>query len=694
MAGISYPVIPDPVPTPNDNAKALLGICAEEELLVVNNLQNMNSHYLNKKTYCKGSEWISELDICIVSKGLLSLIESFDVVRDNSLPSDHAPISVTLQPPSPCLETLKLRSFELGKHGAEINVIDIVKNRQSISKRPIRYQNINYELFVSKLNEIDLHTQCSDDIDVTASTITETLYECGSASKYPRCARVEEVTDGRGRWERMLDNNDQAKLWQAINWRGETTDDSNNTQSMPDDEVFKEHFEKIFNPPDILYPNANDLHSHLNIPILDDIINVEEVQRQIKRLKPGKACGPDGVPPTIFKVLPVQWIMFITTLFNNIFLTASYPTSWITAKLFSIYKHGSKALPSNYRAINVINTIAKLYDMVLSARLHQWFVPHREKAGSQPGRGCVEHLVTLRVLMDIARRKKLKLFITFVDFSRAYDCVPRFDLFMSLKRMGCGVTMLLALAAMYRCTNRVVGTAVIATTVGVRQGSPTSCILLILYVNEMIQMLKQRCPVDGFLAWLHVLVMMDDTILLSTTQDGMKSKIKILQEFCSTRGMIINDNKTKFMVLNGDKEDKENITSENNVISCCDHYIYLGSPFTDDGSPSTTSTIKLHANMKMCHTLKFISFINKNNDVPFIAKKKIFDAPLMSSLLYGCESWLNGVTKPIEKQYKWCIKQLLGVRKTTNNDVCMVELGMPPVYALVKANQRKFFKEM
>ncbi len=113
MAGISYPVIPDPVPTPNDNAKALLGICAEEELLVVNNLQNMNSHYLSKKTYCKGSEWISELDICIVSKGLLSLIESFDVVRDNSLPSDHAPISVTLQPPSPCLETLKLRSFEL-----------------------------------------------------------------------------------------------------------------------------------------------------------------------------------------------------------------------------------------------------------------------------------------------------------------------------------------------------------------------------------------------------------------------------------------------------------------------------------------------------------------------------------------------------------------------------------------------------
>ena len=35
VVGISYPVIPDPVPTPNDNARAMLGICVEEQLLVV-----------------------------------------------------------------------------------------------------------------------------------------------------------------------------------------------------------------------------------------------------------------------------------------------------------------------------------------------------------------------------------------------------------------------------------------------------------------------------------------------------------------------------------------------------------------------------------------------------------------------------------------------------------------------------------
>ena len=102
----------------------------------------------------------------------------------------------------------------------------------------------------------------------------------------------------------------------------------------------------------------------------------------------------------------------------------------------------------------------------------------------------------------------------------------------------------------------------------------------------------------------------------------------------------------------------------------------------------------MHANNKMCHALKFISFVNRNNDVPFIVKKKIFDAAVTSSLLYGCESWLAGDIKPVEKQYKWCIKQLLGVRKTTTNDVCMIQLGLPPLRALIRAKQRTFFKNM
>ena len=70
--------------------------------------------------------------------------------------------------------------------------------------------------------------------------------------------------------------------------------------------------------------------------------------------------------------------------------------------------------------------------------------------------------------------------MTFVDFSKAYDLVPRHILFSVLKHLGCGAAMLSVIVAMYSVTQSIIGTAVITTAIGVRQGSPTSCLLFIL----------------------------------------------------------------------------------------------------------------------------------------------------------------------------------------------------------------------
>ena len=330
--------------------------------------------------------------------------------------------------------------------------------------------------------------------------------------------------------------------------------------------------------------------------------------------------------------------------------------------------------------------------MVLCARLNRWFSPYREQAGCQAGRGCLEFIVTLRLLCDVARRKKFKLFITFVDFSQAYDRVPRDVMFRVLKRLGCGVTMLSALVALYKITHSVIGSAVISAAVGVRQGSPTSCLLFIIFVNDLISLIRQNCDADGFLAWLHLLILMDDTVLLATKRENMIHKIKLLNQFCASHGMKINESKTNFFVINGNTSDKEAMLVDDVSVSVCDHYTYLGSTFSADGC--TTTAIKLHAQNKMSHALKFVSFVNKNNDVPFHVKSKVFQAAFMSTILYGCESWLNGDVKPINKMYMWCIKQMLGVRKTPCNDLCLMELGYPPLRSLILSKQRKFFSRM
>ena len=53
--------------------------------------------------------------------------------------------------------------------------------------------------------------------------------------------------------------------------------------------------------------------------------------------------------------------------------------------------------------------------------------------------------------------------------------------------------MLGALVVIHTQTENLFGTAVVLFTMGVRQGSPTSCLLFILFVDELIKIIKGGC---------------------------------------------------------------------------------------------------------------------------------------------------------------------------------------------------------
>ena len=100
-------------------------------------------------------------------------------------------------------------------------------------------------------------------------------------------------------------------------------------------------------------------------------------------------------------------------------------------------------------------------------------------------------------------------------------------------------------------------------------------------------------------------------------------------------GMTVNNDKTIFFI-NGEVGDADTIYVNNLAIEHCSSYSYLGSPFTNDGSVS--SAFKAHSTAKLWHVLKYVPFVTNNNDLPFIVKRRVFEAALMSAVLYGCES--------------------------------------------------------
>lgn len=60
-------------------------------------------------------------------------------------------------------------------------------------------------------------------------------------------------------------------------------------------------------------------------------------------------------------------------------------------------------------------------------------------------------------------------------------------------------------------------------------------------------------------------------------------------------------------MLNGSEGNEESLRVGGLGVELCDKYVYLGSPFTSDGSAS--SVARMHAVARMAHAIKFVSFI-------------------------------------------------------------------------------------
>ena len=99
-----------------------------------------------------------------------------------------------------------------------------------------------------------------------------------------------------------------------------------------------------------------------------------------------------------------------------------------------------------------MDTLAKVYDILILNRLTLWTAIDKSQAGAQKGIGYIEQIMSWRLLVDLAKSKKEKLYILFIDFSKAYDKVPRHKLIEHLKSLRCGSVMLHALKNMYKNT--------------------------------------------------------------------------------------------------------------------------------------------------------------------------------------------------------------------------------------------------
>ena len=215
-----------------------------------------------------------------------------------------------------------------------------------------------------------------------------------------------------------------------------------------------------------------------------DEFTTEEIQSAIDRLKKGKAKESNGIRAEQLKICSEETKEEIREIFNEIAQQEDFtPKSWRRIRIQVIHKKGDREDAGNYRPICGLPILYKLFATVLYARLapelHKVQPP--DQAGFRPNHRCEDHLMVYRVLEQRCREWNIPLYISTIDFTKAFDSIKHSAIWKSLKHYGVKPAYVRLLQRLYSQQEGTVLTDkesdLFSIKRGTKQGDPLSSLL-------------------------------------------------------------------------------------------------------------------------------------------------------------------------------------------------------------------------
>ena len=225
------------------------------------------------------------------------------------------------------------------------------------------------------------------------------------------------------------------------------------------------------------YLISNFQENDASLSVLNDEFTTNELLKVVKKLKPNKSAGEDGIINEAIAKTFDKLKGFWCKLFNKILLSGNLPSDWLSGIIVPIYKNKEdKTNPGNYRGITLLSFSAKFFTAVMNERLRKFSdaceicsaklftavmnerlrkfsdaceILLKNQAGFRPNHSTIDHIFVLKSLTDIIRNRKRKLFCAFVDYEKAFDKVWHTGLWIKMIKMGIGGKFMNVLINMY-----------------------------------------------------------------------------------------------------------------------------------------------------------------------------------------------------------------------------------------------------
>ena len=283
----------------------------------------------------------------------------------------------------------------------------------------------------------------------------------------------------------------------------------------------------------------------------DPTITLDHVSKRVKGMANWSSPGHDG--------LHAFWVKHFTSLHELIAkqmykcLTESDVPQWMTkGKTYLIMKDPNKGvIPGNFRPITCLPIMWKLLSGILSDSMYQHLetqnlIPEEQKGCKRNSRGCKEQLLIDKLVMKHCKRTRKDLYMTFIDYKKAYDSVPHSWLLSSMAM--CGISPLIveffaaSLGQSYVdlfINNNCLGNIKIRR--GIFQGdsvSPLHFVISLLPLSLLLNKQNLGYQIEDA-SNLHIShrLYMDDLKLYSGNEDNMQQLVDITSTFSTDIAM-------------------------------------------------------------------------------------------------------------------------------------------------------------
>jgi len=191
----------------------------------------------------------------------------------------------------------------------------------------------------------------------------------------------------------------------------------------------------------------------------------DEVERAARRLNNWKASGDNGVIPESF---------------SN---------------------------PNNYRGIMLLDISMKIVSSIITDRILNYMkeIGMDEQTGFSKEKGCQNGYAALSSILRRRAEHNQSTWILFIDLVKAFDTVNRSHLMVVLKKLGLPKELVDVVAMMHEDVKVKFAIedveAIFDSTVGVKQGDNLAPVLFVMYMQVVMETLKEKWPDGGFLTY-------------------------------------------------------------------------------------------------------------------------------------------------------------------------------------------------